>query len=160
MGCSSDDSECQENERPAHRVTLTKGFWIGQTEVTQAAYKNVTGESPSHFKSGRPRAGRIGLVGGCPSLLSGGRYALADRSGMGVCRARCEVAPRRTARDRLVRRKQRRLLSPSRPKETECVRTLRHVGKRLGVGRGLLRPVYGGSCIGPQRAGERALCMC
>jgi formylglycine-generating enzyme required for sulfatase activity len=52
MGCSPGDSECKDNERPAHRVTLTKGFWIGQTEVTQAAYKKVTGKSPNHFKSG------------------------------------------------------------------------------------------------------------
>jgi formylglycine-generating enzyme required for sulfatase activity len=52
MGCSAADSECQENERPAHRVMLTKGFWIGQTEVTQGAYKKVTGESPSRFQSG------------------------------------------------------------------------------------------------------------
>ena len=52
MGCSSDDSECQDNEKPAHTVTLTTGFWMGQTEVTQGAYKTVVGKSPSHFKGG------------------------------------------------------------------------------------------------------------
>lgn len=31
-------------------MTITKGFWIGQTEVTQAAYERVTGSNPSHFK--------------------------------------------------------------------------------------------------------------
>jgi formylglycine-generating enzyme required for sulfatase activity len=41
MGCSPDDSECFDNEKPAHTVTLTKGFWIGQTAVTQAAYSKV-----------------------------------------------------------------------------------------------------------------------
>jgi formylglycine-generating enzyme required for sulfatase activity len=35
MGCSPGDNECFENEEPAHQVTLTRGFWIGQTEVTQ-----------------------------------------------------------------------------------------------------------------------------
>jgi formylglycine-generating enzyme required for sulfatase activity len=39
MGCSPGDSECEDDEKPAHRVTITKGFWIGQTEVTVAAYK-------------------------------------------------------------------------------------------------------------------------
>jgi len=31
-------------------VTLTKGFWMGETPVTQEAYKLVTGKDPSHFK--------------------------------------------------------------------------------------------------------------
>ncbi len=39
MGCSPGDSECQDDEKPAHRVTITKGFWLGQTEVTVGAYK-------------------------------------------------------------------------------------------------------------------------
>ncbi len=50
MGCSPDDSDCKDNERPARAVTLTKGFWIGQTPVTQAAYKKVVGSNPSTFK--------------------------------------------------------------------------------------------------------------
>ncbi|MGC2656655.1 MAG: formylglycine-generating enzyme family protein, partial [Bryobacteraceae bacterium] len=39
MGCSTGDSECFDNEKPQHRVTLTKAFWIGQTAVTVAAWK-------------------------------------------------------------------------------------------------------------------------
>jgi formylglycine-generating enzyme required for sulfatase activity len=50
MGCSTDDSHCTKNEIPAHSVTLTKGFWIGRTLVTQAAYKRVVGSNPSTFK--------------------------------------------------------------------------------------------------------------
>jgi formylglycine-generating enzyme required for sulfatase activity len=50
MGCSSGDSECYPNERPAHQVTITSGFWIGQTPVTQEAYRRVTGKNTSHFK--------------------------------------------------------------------------------------------------------------
>lgn len=30
-------------------VTLTRGFWIGQTPVTQAAYGKVTGSNPSAY---------------------------------------------------------------------------------------------------------------
>ena len=39
MGCSPGDNSCSAGERPAHQVTITKGFWLGQTEVTVAAYK-------------------------------------------------------------------------------------------------------------------------
>jgi formylglycine-generating enzyme required for sulfatase activity len=57
MGCSPGDSKCDKkvdgygsNENPPHSVRLTKGFWIGQTPVTQAAYSKVVGSNPSHFK--------------------------------------------------------------------------------------------------------------
>src|ERR1700693_3792300 len=38
MGCSPKDSDCSDDEKPVHSVKLTKGFWIGQAPVTQAAY--------------------------------------------------------------------------------------------------------------------------
>lgn len=46
MGCSPGDNECNPEEGPAHRVTISKGFWLGQTEATVGAYKrfaNATG---------------------------------------------------------------------------------------------------------------------
>lgn len=49
MGCSPGDNECFDNEKPAHQVTITKGFWLGQTPVTQQAWQRVTGQNPSHF---------------------------------------------------------------------------------------------------------------
>jgi formylglycine-generating enzyme required for sulfatase activity len=39
MGCSPGDIECGADEKPAHQVTITRGFWIGQTPVTVGAYK-------------------------------------------------------------------------------------------------------------------------
>ena len=39
MGCSDGDPDCFDDEKPAHHVTLTKGFWMGQTAVTVAAWK-------------------------------------------------------------------------------------------------------------------------
>jgi formylglycine-generating enzyme required for sulfatase activity/tRNA A-37 threonylcarbamoyl transferase component Bud32 len=50
MGCSPGDSECFDDEKPAHEVTIGKSFWLGQTAVTQVAYQRVTGKDPSHFK--------------------------------------------------------------------------------------------------------------
>src|SRR5437660_682707 len=50
MGCSAGDMECDSSEKPSHSVTITKGFWLGQTPVTQAAYQRVAGNNPSYFK--------------------------------------------------------------------------------------------------------------
>jgi formylglycine-generating enzyme required for sulfatase activity len=50
MGCSPADAVCGDDEKPAHEVTLTKGFWLGQTSVTQRAYRHVTGQDPSAHK--------------------------------------------------------------------------------------------------------------
>ncbi|MBI3684225.1 MAG: formylglycine-generating enzyme family protein [Acidobacteria bacterium] len=38
MGCSQGDRECYDDEKPAHDVTISRGFWLGQTEVTVEAY--------------------------------------------------------------------------------------------------------------------------
>jgi formylglycine-generating enzyme required for sulfatase activity len=38
MGCSPQDSDCNADERPAHRLSISKGFWMGQTPVTVRAY--------------------------------------------------------------------------------------------------------------------------
>jgi serine/threonine protein kinase len=47
MGCSG-TVNCPEDERPQHTATLTKGFWMGRTEVTVGAfekYVNAMGKS-------------------------------------------------------------------------------------------------------------------
>lgn len=49
MGASKDDKEAYEDERPAHRVTLTNDYYIGETEVTQALWKAVMGSNPSKY---------------------------------------------------------------------------------------------------------------
>jgi len=53
MGCSPGDNLCDDWEKPRHSVTLTKGFWMGQTPVTQAAYQRVMGTNPSQFRGGQ-----------------------------------------------------------------------------------------------------------
>lgn len=51
MGCSPDDQNCKSDEQPAHSVTITRDFWIGETPVTQAAYrKAMKGANPSIHK--------------------------------------------------------------------------------------------------------------
>ena len=38
------------DEKPVHRVTISKGYWIGKYEVTQSEYQKIMGTNPSHFK--------------------------------------------------------------------------------------------------------------
>lgn len=45
MGSDSGESD----EKPVHRVTLAKSFALGKTEVTQAQWRTVMGNSPSYF---------------------------------------------------------------------------------------------------------------
>ena len=42
--------EGRSNNEALHKVTLTKGFWMGQYEVTQAQWQQVMGNNPSRFK--------------------------------------------------------------------------------------------------------------
>ena len=44
----SDSRKTHQSDKPAHRVTLTKPFYIGVHEVTQEQYEQVMGENPSH----------------------------------------------------------------------------------------------------------------
>ncbi len=55
MGCSEGGGECFDNEKPARDVTLTKGFWMGQTEVTVEAYKKFA----SATGSGMPEEAKL-----------------------------------------------------------------------------------------------------
>jgi formylglycine-generating enzyme required for sulfatase activity/serine/threonine protein kinase len=59
MGCSPGDDECSSDERPPHPVTIAKGFWMGETAVTQEAYQRVMGTNPSNFKGPKLPVERI-----------------------------------------------------------------------------------------------------
>jgi len=44
------EQDAEADEYPRHPVTLDYGFWIGKYEVTQAQWRLITRESPSHFE--------------------------------------------------------------------------------------------------------------
>jgi formylglycine-generating enzyme required for sulfatase activity len=44
------------SEGPQTQVTLSQGFWLGRTEVTQRAYESLMGTNPSTFKNIGPDA--------------------------------------------------------------------------------------------------------
>jgi formylglycine-generating enzyme required for sulfatase activity len=62
MGCSANDSDCSIHETPVHSVTIRNGFWIGQTPVTQAAYRKVMGAKPGNPQGDRLPAGSLSWV--------------------------------------------------------------------------------------------------
>jgi formylglycine-generating enzyme required for sulfatase activity len=53
MGSPNGEDGHFENEDPQHEVRLTKGFWLGNTPVTQALWTAAMGNSPSYFKDPR-----------------------------------------------------------------------------------------------------------
>ena len=48
MGCYK--ITWKDCDKTQHEVTLTKGFWMLETEVTQAMWRSVMGSNPSKFK--------------------------------------------------------------------------------------------------------------
>jgi hypothetical protein len=49
MGCTSEQQDCQGNEKPAHKVKVSD-FYIGRFEVTQKEWVAIMGDNPSNFK--------------------------------------------------------------------------------------------------------------
>ena len=71
MGCVPDDGDCDVIEEPRHRVTITKGFWMGRTEVTVRAYKRFARKT----KRKMPPEPRVTAF----NSLSLGAKSIADR---------------------------------------------------------------------------------
>jgi formylglycine-generating enzyme required for sulfatase activity len=49
MGSPDSDSDAGSNEKPQHKVRITKPFYLGVYEVTQAEYERVMETNPSWF---------------------------------------------------------------------------------------------------------------
>lgn len=51
MGSADDDPQADPDERPQHRVTISRDFYLGATEITQSEYAAVMGRNPSWFSA-------------------------------------------------------------------------------------------------------------
>jgi formylglycine-generating enzyme required for sulfatase activity len=52
IGCTAGQgSDCEADEKPARRVTLSRAILVGETEVTQGLYQRLMGDNPSEFRS-------------------------------------------------------------------------------------------------------------
>jgi uncharacterized protein (TIGR02996 family) len=47
MGSPADEEPREAVEGPVHAVTLTHGFWLGATQVTQAQWRAIIGDNPA-----------------------------------------------------------------------------------------------------------------
>src|SRR5262245_33385499 len=47
MGSSAEDTVAGDDEKPRHRVRISRPFYLGACEVTQAEYEQVMGKNPS-----------------------------------------------------------------------------------------------------------------
>ncbi|MFV1966301.1 MAG: formylglycine-generating enzyme family protein [Pirellulaceae bacterium] len=59
MGSPASDTGAQRHEKPQHKVRITKPFYLGVYEVTQAEYEQVMGENPSDISKGGNGANRV-----------------------------------------------------------------------------------------------------
>nr|MCU0392817.1 formylglycine-generating enzyme family protein [Thermoflexibacter sp.] len=50
MGCTSEQKDCSDNEKPVHSVTVSS-FYISKYEVTQTQWEAIMGNNPSYFKN-------------------------------------------------------------------------------------------------------------
>lgn len=100
MGCSPGDSECTDPEKPPHPVTISRGFWMGQTTMTgliqaicegrrqAAASGKIRRPDPECTRGKRQSSGGGCHAGGSGGILRLGGNAPADGSRMGVGGAR------------------------------------------------------------------------
>jgi len=59
MGSPAGEALRDDDEGPQRRVTITKPFYMGIYEVTQAQYEAVTGKNPSYFKGAKNPVERV-----------------------------------------------------------------------------------------------------
>jgi hypothetical protein len=95
-GCLPGDTECYGLERHREKISVASGFWIGRTEVTQAAYMRIMNAAPWFYKGANLSANRIGSdrMDGRDRLLQSDRDATAHGVGVGMGRLRrnCRAA--------------------------------------------------------------------
>src|SRR5215510_13104505 len=59
MGSPDTDPDAAEDEKPQHRVRITRPFYLGAYEVTQEEYQRVMGTNPSFFSPTGPGKDRV-----------------------------------------------------------------------------------------------------
>jgi formylglycine-generating enzyme required for sulfatase activity len=90
MGCVAGDAGCQKDEKPPRRVELTRGLWLGRTEVTVDAFRafvaatgyRTTAELDgwSLVYDGRRLARRAGASWRSPGFEQDGRHPVVHVS--------------------------------------------------------------------------------
>ena len=75
----------------SHEVTLTKGFWIADTPVTQTLWEVVMDKNPSRFNGADRPVDNVswndahGFIEKMNGLKAELKLSVSDRSAMGIC---------------------------------------------------------------------------
>ena len=153
MGSPDADKDAHSDEKPQHRVRITKPFYLGKYPVTQEQWEAVMGNNPSRFKGPKNPVEKVSWDD-CQQFLEQAEYAgPACRMESSSCPPRpngnTPAGPGRstkycfgddgvgTGRICLVRRELRRQDAPGGREEAERLGALRHARQRLGVVPGL-----------------------
>ena len=86
-GSPASDREASSAERPQHQVTISKPFYLGRYEVTQAEWRRVTGKSPSRFSGDRRPVERVSWNDIQPFLEATGLRLPTEAEWEYACRA-------------------------------------------------------------------------
>jgi formylglycine-generating enzyme required for sulfatase activity len=62
MGSPDSDKDADADEKPQHKVKITKDFYLGKYPVTQEQYFLITGKNPSEFQVNSPHNSAIGTI--------------------------------------------------------------------------------------------------
>jgi formylglycine-generating enzyme required for sulfatase activity len=82
MGSPDSDKNVQVNEKPQHRVRITKPLYLGKYLVTQEQWEAVMGSNPSNFKGPKNPVGQVswedcrGFVEKLNAKIGGGKFSL------------------------------------------------------------------------------------
>ncbi|MBP90353.1 MAG: hypothetical protein CMJ64_27215 [Planctomycetaceae bacterium] len=93
MGSAGSDPGAREDEMPQHRVRITKPFYIGVYEVTQAEFEGLMGTNPSSFT-------RTGLLKDAPDDLEISRLPVDNvtwYAAIEFCRRLSDLPPEKEA---------------------------------------------------------------
>ena len=117
MGSPDDDKDAGSDEKPQHRVRISKPFYLGVYEVTQAQYEAVMGNNPSYFsangggkersRASRPTSIRLRTFPGS-TRSSSATSSARRRAGSRSMRSMGKTSGFRTGTDRAIGCRRRR----------------------------------------------------
>jgi hypothetical protein len=150
---------------PVHDVTLSKGFYLQTTEVTQAQWEAVMGTNPSTFKGPDRPVETISwddiqeFLRNLNAKQNDTRYRLPTEAEWEyACGAGGQEPDEARNLDEVAWTYENSRRYASRGGEKgECLGVVRYAGKRVGVGPGYVWPIFGGTASrSPGAAARRA----